>query len=194
MTAETAGHVVVWSPDPIRQRLANYILEDVVNLPGDAPRVELRDGVMIVVPSPSIDHQTIGSRLWMWLAQHAPHEFLPVIAVGVAVGVKDTVEPDVLLIDREVETKNHFVLADQVTVAVEIVSPGTKRRDRLEKPMVYAAAGIPHFWRIEQDPLHVFAYDLENGSYRLVAEASIDTDLVLSAPFEIALPIRDIAP
>lgn len=28
MTAQPAGHVM-WSPDPIRQRLANYFLEDV---------------------------------------------------------------------------------------------------------------------------------------------------------------------
>jgi hypothetical protein len=50
MTAEPTGHVM-WSPSPIRQRLANYFVEDVLNLPDDAPRVELRDGVMIVVPS-----------------------------------------------------------------------------------------------------------------------------------------------
>jgi Uma2 family endonuclease len=79
-----------------------------------------------------------------------------------------------------------------VTLVVEVVSPGTRKRDRLEKPAEYAAAGIPHYWRVEQGPLHVFAYDLVDEHYELVADSA--EELVLSAPFEIKLPIRDITP
>jgi len=191
MTAEPTGHVM-WSPDPIRQRLANFFLEDVLNLPDDAPRVELRDGVMIVVPSPTIGHQNIGNLLWAWFRQHAPQEFMAVTAVGVAVGLRDSLEPDVLLLDATVANSNHYVMPTEVVIAVEVVSPGTKRRDRLEKPAEYAAAGVTHFWRIEQDPVHVFAYDLVDGRYELVTDS--DTELVLSAPFEVKLPIREITP
>ena len=31
---------------------------------------------------------------------------------------------------------------------VEIVSPGSESADRRVKPLEYATAGIPHFWRI----------------------------------------------
>jgi len=191
MTAEPTGHVM-WSPDPIRQRLAGYTIEDVLGLPSDAPRVELRDGVMIVVPSPTLGHQNIGSLLWLWLRQHAPDEFVAAIAVGVAVGVRDTLEPDVVLLRAPVANTSHYFDGEQVAIAVEVVSPGTKRRDRLEKPADYAAAGVSHFWRIEQNPIHVFAYDLVGGRYELSADS--DTELVLAAPFEIKLPIRDITP
>ena len=191
MTAEPTGRVM-WSPSPLRQRLANYFLEDVLNLPADAPRVELRDGVMIVVPSPTVGHQNIGNLLWLWFRQHAPQDYLAVTAVGVATGLKDSLEPDVLLVESRVENTNHFVMPAEVAIAVEIVSPGTRRRDRLEKPVEYAAVGIPHFWRIEQDPVHVYAYDLADGGYELIADS--DTELVLSAPFEIKLPIQDITP
>jgi hypothetical protein len=51
VTAQPTGHAM-WSPDPIRQRLAAHTVEDVLKLPEDAPRVELRDGLMVVVPSP----------------------------------------------------------------------------------------------------------------------------------------------
>ena len=62
------------------------------------------------------------------------------------------------------------------------------RRDRFQKPGAYAGAGIPHYWRIEQDPVHVYAYDLDaTGAYQLIADS--DTELVLSRPFEIRLPI-----
>ncbi|NMO50308.1 Uma2 family endonuclease [Actinoplanes sp. TBRC 11911] len=174
----------------MRQRLADYSLEDVLNLPDDAPRVELRDGVLIVVPSPTIGHQHVGNLLWMWFRQNAPEELQPGTAVGVAIGLQDSLEPDVVLVRQPIERTNHFFLPRQVVLAVEVVSPGTKRRDRLEKPVEYASAKIPHFWRIEQDPVHVFAYDLVADHYELVADS--DTELVLSAPFEIKLPIQDI--
>ncbi len=191
MTAEPAGHVM-WTPDPIKQRLATYTVEDVLLLPDDAPRVELRDGVMIVVPSPTYDHQDIGSLLWYWLRQHAPREYRASQATGVAVSLDNTFEPDVLLVDADVSGSKHYSVAEHVTLAVEIVSPGTRRRDRLEKPAEYAAAGIPHYWRIEQNPVHVFAYDLVDGSYELVADSA--EELVLTAPFEIRLAISDITP
>lgn len=76
-----------WSPDPLRQRLANYTIEDVLILPDDAPRVELRDGVIILVPSPSFGHQKISHRLWRWFEDHAPREFEPSGATGVVVGL-----------------------------------------------------------------------------------------------------------
>ncbi len=76
---------------------------------------------------------------------------------------------------------------------VEVVSPGTRRRDRLEKPADYAAAGVPYYWRIEQDPVHVYAYELGlDGTYQLAADS--DEELVLAKPFEIRLPIAAITP
>ena len=191
MTAQPTGHVP-WFPDPIRQRLANQMIEDLLNLPDDAPRVELRDGVMIVVPAPTLGHQNIGNMLRMWLSRNAPDRFVPATALGVAIGIRDTLEPDVLLLRQPVTTANHYFEPEQVALVVEIVSPGTKRRDRFEKPGDYAAAGIPHFWRIEQDPVQVFAYDLVGDRYELVAQS--DTELVLTKPFEIRLPIADITP
>lgn len=191
MTAEPADDVM-WAPNPIKQRFASYTLEDVLLLPADAPRVELLDGVMTVVPAPTYNHQDIAGLLWYWLRQHAPAEFRASQATGVAVSLNTTFEPDVLLVDADVAGSHHYSLAEHVTLVVEVVSPSTKRRDRLEKPAEYAAVGIPHYWRIEQDPLHVFAYDLVGGSYELVADS--ETELVLSAPFEITLPISEITP
>ncbi|BBH64824.1 hypothetical protein ACTI_15090 [Actinoplanes sp. OR16] len=191
MTAEPAGHVM-WSPDPVRQKMASFFLEDVLNLPDDAPRVELRDGVMIVVPSPTLGHQDFANLLWMWLRKNAPESLQPGTAVGIAVGLQDSFEPDVVLLRRPVDGSHHFFLPSQTVIVVEVVSPGTKRRDRLDKPVGYAASGIPHYWRIEQDPVHIYAYDLVDGRYELVADS--DEELVLSAPFEIRLPVRDITP
>ncbi|GGK83839.1 Uma2 family endonuclease [Mangrovihabitans endophyticus] len=146
MTAEAVPGHVMWVPDPRKQKAADHTIEDVLSLPDGAPRVELRDGVMIVVPTPTYDHQDIAGLLWAWLRRHAPREFRASLATGVAVSVDSTFEPDVLLVDATVE----------------------------------------------QDPVRIFAYDLVEGRYEAVADAA--DELVLTAPFEIKLPIGDITP
>ena len=191
MTAEPTRHVV-WTPDPVKQRHAAYTIEDVLNLPGDAPRVELWNGVLSVVPSPSGGHQKINWRLVAWLDRHLPTGYEPQFAVGVVVDHRRTLEPDALVLHSPVDLDHHYYDAEQVVIAIEIVSPGTRKRDRMQKPALYAAAGVPHYWRVEQSPLHIYAYDLVDGAYELVADSA--DELVLTAPFAMRLPIRDITP
>jgi Uma2 family endonuclease len=180
-----------WVPDPVRQRLADFKLEDVLDLPEDAPRVELLDGVMNVVPSPAADHQDIANLLWYWLRANAPAEYRAVAAVGIRLDDRNAREPDVLLLRRPVES-SHYYEPYQVVVAVEVVSPGTRKRDRLQKPAEYADAGIPYYWRVEQNPVHVYAYGLRDGAYKLLADS--DTTLKVDEPFPINLPIQAITP
>jgi Uma2 family endonuclease len=180
-----------WVPDPVRQLLADFKIDDVLDVPDDAPRVELVDGVMLVVPSPAVDHQDIGNLLWAWLRANAPAEFRAATAVGVQIDDRNSREPDVVLLRRPVEN-THFFSPDQIVIAVEIVSPGTRKRDRLQKPAEYADAGIPYYWRVEQNPVHVYAYGLRDGAYALLADS--DTMLKLDEPFPISLPIQAITP
>lgn len=183
-----------WHPDPVRQKLANYTIEDVLDLPSDAPRVELVDGRMLPLPSPRIDHQRISFLLTSWLVNHTPRERWQTIqAVGIAVSADHTFEPDVMVLDVDVDPGRHYVAPEQVALVVEIVSPGTRRRDRIEKPADYAAAGIRHYWRIELDPVHVYAYQrATSGHYELVADSA--ELLELAEPFAIKLAVAEITP
>ena len=182
-----------WQPDPVRQQRADYTIEDVVNLPDDAPRVELLDGVVTVVPTPSDNHQDIASLLHVWLRRHTPPGFKSSLMVGVAVGVQNSFEPDVLIRRSAPSGERHLFTPEDVLLVVEIVSPGTRRRDRFIKPAGYAAVGIRHYWRVEQNPVHVYAYDLgDDGHYALVAESA---DLLeLDRPFPIKLTVAEIVP
>ena len=130
----TSGGPLYAGPNPDRQRMASYTTADVLALPEDAPRVELRDGVMIMVPSPTFEHQTVGNLLWHWLRTWAPQEYVATTAIGMEVTESDSFEPDVLLLRQRPARASHFVAADQVLIAVEVVSRGTRRRDRFEKP------------------------------------------------------------
>lgn len=181
-----------WQPDPVRQREASYTIEDVLDLPPDAPRVELLDGVMTVVPSPTLDHQEIGFLLCAWLRQHAPTDYRASYGVGVAVGLGSAYEPDVLLYRAGAAGSHHYLTPDEVVLVAEVVSPGTRRRDRIVKPAAYAEAGIAHYWRVEQDPVHVYAYRLRAGAYELVADSAELLDV--PEPFPVKLPISEITP
>lgn len=182
-----------WSPDPVRQRLGSYTIEDVLALPDDAPRVELRDGVMIVVPVPTFEHQRVQFLVQRWLYDNSPSDVRMYGGVGVALDLQDTFEPDILLLRGHVSGTSHYVLAEQLVLVVEIVSAGTQNRDRIEKPAQYADLGVAHYWRIEQNPVHVYAYELgRDGAYKLTADS--DTELVLERPFPIRMSIGDITP
>lgn len=90
-------------------------------------------------------------------------------------------------------------MAHDVILAVEVVSPGTRRTDRFLKPREYAAAEIPFYWRVEQDPVHVYAYRLGGrtgpGGRRDYEPMADSAELLkLAKPFEIKLPIAEITP
>lgn len=178
----------------MRQKLANFTIEDVLDLPSEAPRVELVDGRLLPLPSPRIDHQEVSFLLTTWLRRHAPRERWRVVqAIGIAVSADHTFEPDVLVLDADVDPGRHFVSPEQVALLVEIVSPGTRRRDRIEKLADYAAAGVRHYWRVELDPVHVYAYQrATTGHYELVADSA--ELLELAEPFTIKLAIAEITP
>ncbi|MER7443007.1 Uma2 family endonuclease [Micromonospora avicenniae] len=188
-----------WCPDPIRQQRADYTLEDLLHLPDDAPRVELVDGVIQVTPSPTVGHQDISSLLWLWLRSHAPTRLHAAQAVGVALNANTSRQPDVILCRAQVSPDRSLLAPADVVLAVEVVSPGTRRIDRFAKPGEYAAAGIPFYWRIEQDPVHLYAYRRGDRigpggerQYELIAESA---ELIeLSEPFEIKLSIAEITP
>ncbi|MFG1900562.1 Uma2 family endonuclease [Micromonospora carbonacea] len=187
-----------WCPDPIRQQRADYTLEDLPHLPDDAPRVELVDGVLRVTPSPTLGHQDISLFLARWFLQHAPEHLRVTQAVGVALDAKNTRQPDVLLRRADVRADRSLLQPEDVVLAVEVVSPGTRRIDRFAKPAEYAAAGIPFYWRVEQDPVHVYAYRLSDRlslggerQYELVADSA--ELIALAEPFEIKLPVAELA-
>ncbi|MGE5829208.1 MAG: Uma2 family endonuclease [Micromonosporaceae bacterium] len=194
MSAQPIQFDPPWSPDPVRQRLADHTIEDVLQLPERSPRIELVDGVMLVVPSPTLDHQDIVVLLAAWLRAHAPKRLHASLGVGVAVAPNHTYEPDVVLLQaRPGGGGLHFFPPEEFVLVVEVVSKGTTKRDRLVKPAGYAAAGIPYYWRVEQSPVHVFAYRLgPDGHY--IAQADSADVLRLDEPFPIALPISEITP
>jgi Uma2 family endonuclease len=78
---------------------------------------------------------------------------------------------------------------EQVRVAVEIISPGSRRTDRIMKMADYGEAGIPDYWIIDlDDPVSLDAFRLVDGGYQPVLRGA--TGLVeLAAPVPLVIDL-----
>jgi Uma2 family endonuclease len=89
-----------------------------------------------------------------------------------------------LLVTRRLQATAVYPAEDVLLVA-EVVSPSTTTADRLIKPQLYAAAGIPWFLRVEFDvpqPPELWLYRLAAGAYAEHAHAEGSETLTLTEP------------
>ncbi|MFC3994685.1 Uma2 family endonuclease [Nocardiopsis sediminis] len=74
-----------------------------------------------------------------------------------------------------------------------VASPGSIERDRVRKPQLYAEAGIPHFWRVEdQGESVVHVYELDSVTRTYVATGIHRKELKLSVSFDIEIDLTAI--
>jgi Uma2 family endonuclease len=126
-----------------------WTVDDVAKLPADL-RYELIDGRLVLTPSPTPFHQFVGLELSYALRARCPDDVFVSTDQSVLIDSRNEPRPDVVLI-REEGADRTPVLAADVLLAVEIVSPDSVARDRRDKMKLYAYAGIPAYWVV--DPL-----------------------------------------
>ncbi|MGK8554166.1 Uma2 family endonuclease [Nocardia gipuzkoensis] len=161
-------------------------LEDWIALPEDSSRsYELVEGVLVVSPKPVSQHQRAFLRLSAQLEPQLPPT-LGVLAdteVLIDAGRLPTIRvPDIIVVPEAGINANlpRWNAAD-VLLAVEVLSPGSRRTDRVTKFFEYAEAGIDYYWLIDiDDPTSLAAYRLIDGDYALVAEQSGQVTLDLA--------------
>src|SRR5262249_49410569 len=162
-------------------------------LPEDASRrCELVEGVLLVVPGPTPVHQLVLLRLGGELDRQLPDELtvLPDVEVLVEAGRIPTVRaPDLVVVPSARAEQNPAQLtAADILLAVEIISPGTGRTDRVMKMSEYAEAGIPHYWLVDLPPrLQLTAHMLVSGRYEQQASGTDLIDLDQPGPVHLNL-------
>ena len=132
--------------------------------------MELWDGELIMAPAPSFFHQQIAfrfqKRLDAWVSEHR---------LGATVGApidmvltsRRTAQPDVLFVSNE----RRHIIQDRVRGAAdmvaEVISPESRRRDRIEKRDLYEQHGVREYWIIDPEAETVEVLFLDRGEYRL---------------------------
>lgn len=122
---------------------------------------ELIEGRLLVSPSPVPDHNYAIQELGMLLRPQLPDsvETMPDMDVDLELAPADepgfSRRPDLMIVNRgarkRVRANGGLILASEVLVVVEVVSPGSKRIDHVDKRRDYADAGIPNYWIIDID-------------------------------------------
>ena len=161
----------------------------------DLPRhTELIDGSLVFVSPQEQWHSSVLRLLENALDEQAPRELRAVREMTVKLAPRQVPEPDVLVVTAEAferEGPRTFYLPEEVVLAVEAVSPDSQNRDRHIKPPKYAAAGIRHFWRVENNDGETVAYvyelDPATGTYALTG---IHHDVLkVTVPFDIEIDL-----
>lgn len=127
----------------------DWTVDDVAKLPEDL-HYELIDGRLILSPSPLTFHQFVSRKIANALEQHSPADYMAELEMSVMIDGRNEPRPDVVVLKLAGATRTP-VLAEDVLVVVEIISPGSTTRDRRDKLKLYAYGGIPAYWII--DPL-----------------------------------------
>ncbi|HCB03365.1 MAG TPA: hypothetical protein DEQ43_03775 [Nocardioides bacterium] len=102
----------------------------------------------------------------------------------------DILEPDLLVItDRDPHGKR---VTEVPLLAVEVLSPSSRRRDVGDKLTAYRDAGVPSYWVIDPINPRLRAWRLEDGEYVEIADVSGDEEWTATEPFEVTVRPADL--
>jgi len=170
-------------------------------LPDDQLRHELIDGEHVVTPSPNTLHQTISLNLVRvllpYLDRHRLGQLLSA-PFDVKLSLFTVLVPDLVYFTAErfvrVVNEKHATAAPDLVV--EILSPGTRRRDKGRKRAVYDREGVREYWIVDPESRSVTALRRPRADAGLtdVTTLTLDAGATLDSPLfpGLRVPLRDV--
>ncbi|RMD92127.1 MAG: Uma2 family endonuclease [Calditrichaeota bacterium] len=175
-----------------------FTYEDYRNLPDNGTRYEILAGELLMSPSPTRLHQIIllelSSRLNAFVKSHNLGQIF-IAPFDVVLSKHNVVQPDIVFVSQK---QQHLVFETHIHGApdliVEILSPGSIRRDRDIKRKIYSKFGVTEYWIVNPRQRTVEVYRLRNQVLRR-AEIFRDAD-VLTSPLlpGFELPVNLVFP
>src|SRR5688572_31962637 len=147
---------------------SDWTYSEYARLPDDGNRYEVIDGEVCVTPAPGPPHQRVGAELFMilhaYVRDHALGEMLWDVDLLFVSG--QFLRPDMLFVpkDRAAGVTDRG-MEDTPGLVVEVLSPHSKRIDRIKKPPRYRDFGVPEYWVVDPENRTV-------ERYRLAADAA----------------------
>jgi Uma2 family endonuclease len=176
-----------------------WSVQEYLDLPGNR-LIEYTDGHLEFLPMPTTSHQWIVFLFHQMLQQFVwPHLGLALFApLRIRISKKKFREPDVVFMLNEHKDRigdEYWTAAD---LAMEVVSPGKKarQRDLVDKRQEYARAGIREYWIIDPRLREIIVYQLKAKKYfrigifkkgtqavsRLLPGFTVDVDAIFAKP------------
>ena len=136
--------------------------------------VELWNGEIIMSPTPVPNHQRIVFRFATLLREFVqPRELGEVFLspLDVILSQHRVVQPDVFFISKA----RLNLVTDRVRcapdLALEVVSEGSWRRDRVDKKDLYEQFGVREYWIVDPEAQTIEVFALEKGAFKLASRA-----------------------
>ncbi len=122
-------------------------------------------------PAPSFFHQEIVDRfhdmLKAWVRAHRLGK-TAAAPLDMVLAPHRAVQPDVIFVSNE----RLGIIGERVEgaadLAVEVTSPASRRRDRIDKRDLYEQHGVKEYWLVDPEVRTVEVLFLEHGEYQLV--------------------------
>jgi Uma2 family endonuclease len=192
--ATTDEELPMWAVPPPD----GYCAGDLDRLPHLPQHTELIDGSLVFTAPRPYFHSLATSLLQAGLHRSRPAGLTVCRGMTAILGPKNRTEPDLSVVrsaaisDDWSDTGFH---ARDLDLVVEVVSPESVERDRKRKPQLYAEAGIPHFWRVEEAegmrPV-VYVYELDPATAAYSLTGIFREQLKLSVPFTVDIDLAEI--
>jgi Uma2 family endonuclease len=117
----------------------------------------------MMAPSPNTNHQRIGKKFISKIGNFLdgkPCELF--YELDVILSKEDIVKPDIMVVcdKNKITDKNIKGAPDLI---IEILSPSTAKKDKLEKYNLYKKSGVREYWIVDQYNLLIDVHNFEKG-------------------------------
>lgn len=141
-------------------------------------RVELEDGEIVAMPTPSPLHIQTIRFLYALIEQYIKNYDLRLEVfpggIGVRTGIRSSREPDLCVLHREdwealrKQNPKSAIMERPPLLVIEVVSPGDENheRDYQKKREEYVGMGIPEYWIVDPEERKVTVCLLAGQSYQ----------------------------
>ena len=166
--------------------------------PTDINHYELTDGRIVMTPPAGWVHgETEASVVYILKDFVKSHDRGKVFgsSTGYDLPSGDTLEPDASFVSNERWSKGPQVGRRQFlkivpNLVVEILSPATAQRDRVEKKRIYEVNGVDEYWLVDSDRREVMVLQLSAGRYGPAKRFRANQNLRSRVLSGLDLPIR----
>ncbi|WP_410595539.1 Uma2 family endonuclease [Amycolatopsis sp. lyj-23] len=159
-------------------------------------RVEIVDGAVVVLPAPVRSHQRLVRRLADALEAGCGPGLAVVTGADLRVRESPLVNrrPDIIVYDVQVPDEKVLRPAD-CRLVVEVMSPGSVTADLVSKPAEYAAAGIGHYWRVDNNDAasasrRVVRHVLDARTQAYAVDSVDEGTLRVTSPFTLTIDVN----
>ena len=178
------------------QYAKKFTYQDYLAMPEEPGyRFEILDGQLVKEPSPNVIHQRVSRRLQRimedYFMEKDPEGETFNAPLDVTFHDISVVQPDLFYVTgAQKDIVKDTRIDGAPALVVEILSPSTSRKDRLQKMRIYQGTGVQHYWLVDPQQRSLECFSLRDGLYALVA-SGIDDDAVQHPDFAgLTIPLQ----